>query len=326
MCKLNELLAICIPTYNRVSHLRECIEKLIPQLSQYNNPIYISDNNSEDATTVVVQELQNTYPFIFYSKNAQNMGPDYNFIHVLKMAPTKYAWLLGDDDRIGEGVIDRIMSELSNAPEYDAVVVNGGLLNGEINGRVTGLPSKIYYDQNLLLRELGWHMTWMSCSIFNRRIFEEDSYERYFDTNFLQFAIMFDFFANKKICVSWISDGCIYGASTEKAAWRRQTFKIFVKRWYDVVQSLPDYKQDAKNKCIISHAEKTGLFSLYQLIILREENNFNFAIFKEYVTYFHKVVKTSVVLLFFISIVPKQTIPIVRSVKKKIIPNYNIVS
>ena len=321
---MNELLAICIPTYNRVSHLRECVEKLIPQLSQYNNPIYISDNNSDDATTSVVEELQNMYPFIFYSKNAQNMGPDYNFIHVLKMAPTKYAWLLGDDDRIGEGVIDHIMSELTNTNEYDAMVVNGGLLNGEIEGRVIGLPSKIYDDKNLLLSELGWHMTWMSCLIFNRRIFEEDAYERYYNTNFLQFAIMFDFFATRKICVSWISEGCIYGASTEKAAWSSQVFKIFVKRWHDVVQCLPAYQQDAKNKCIISHDEKTNLFSLYQLIIMREENYYNFAIFKEYATYYPKVVKIPVVLLFLISIVPKQMIPVARSLKKKILPNYNI--
>ncbi len=106
---MNELLSICIPTYNRAEHVYTCISQLIPQLLPFNIPIYVSDNCSTDNTIDYINDLKEKYSYIFYSKNENNMGPDYNFAKVLKLSQSKYAWLLGDDDRINDKIINNIM-------------------------------------------------------------------------------------------------------------------------------------------------------------------------------------------------------------------------
>ena len=66
---MNNLISICIPTYNRESLLKESLVKLISQIREFSIAIYISDNSSSDNTEEVVKELSNNYKYIFYHKN-----------------------------------------------------------------------------------------------------------------------------------------------------------------------------------------------------------------------------------------------------------------
>lgn len=313
---MNRLLAICIPTYNRANHLYDCIEQLIPQLLTYKIPIYISDNDSQDHTRELVEKLQEKYPFIFYSKNEKNMGPDYNFTKVLKMSNNQYSWLLGDDDRIEDGIIEKIMILINNY-DYDAIIVNGGCLDKmKMISRVNDIPSQVYCNPNSLLADLGWHMTWMSCLIFSRKMIDEVVHKKYYDTNFLQFAIIFDYLADKNISVYWLSEVCVYGASKELPAWRKDTFKIFVNRWYHIVSNLPQtYVGEVKKKCILDHGVKSNLLGYRSLKRLRGENVLNLRIFRENIKYLPYTIKLPTAIVFIIAIFPIQFIQFNRAMR-----------
>lgn len=118
----NNLLGICIPTYNRSDYLRKCLLVLINQVQKYELPIYISDNASTDNTKSMIEELRDQYPNIYYLRNIENIGLYRNILNVIKLAKTDYVWLMGDDDAILQHGVDMVVSTLKET--YDYVVLN----------------------------------------------------------------------------------------------------------------------------------------------------------------------------------------------------------
>ena len=126
---MNKLLSICIPTYNRREFLRSNLLEIIDQANEANLQDYIeiciSDNASSDNTSTMIKDLCKDHSNIdiIYSDNKSNVGPERNFIIVMKMATAKYSWLLGSDDMLGKHSLISISKELSN-DNFDILLFN----------------------------------------------------------------------------------------------------------------------------------------------------------------------------------------------------------
>lgn len=113
-------LSFCIPTYNRCGFLTKNLYILINQIEQLEKQNYveicISDNASSDRTEIEVAKIIKDNPQITikYSKNIKNLGPDRNFINVMKMATAEYSILWGDDDFLKENGLNRILFLIDN--------------------------------------------------------------------------------------------------------------------------------------------------------------------------------------------------------------------
>ncbi len=118
----SDLIGICIPTYNRALYLDKCLYSITEDFKKYGFPIYISDNCSEDDTESVVNRYQQSYSNIVYIKNKSNMGLYLNILNVIKMASSKYIWLMGDDDAILPNSTERVLTKILEGNDY--VVVN----------------------------------------------------------------------------------------------------------------------------------------------------------------------------------------------------------
>jgi GT2 family glycosyltransferase len=57
----NELISICILTYNRLDFLKKCINSLLKTLKEINFELLIFDNHSDDGTEEFLQNLQNQF-------------------------------------------------------------------------------------------------------------------------------------------------------------------------------------------------------------------------------------------------------------------------
>lgn len=117
-----DLLGICIPTFNRAEYLDVCLDSIVNAISKINFPIYISDNASTDGTEGVISEYKKRYHRIVHVRNETNRGLYRNILNVIKLAKTEYIWLMGDDDAIKEDSIDIIISNLKKG--YDYIIVN----------------------------------------------------------------------------------------------------------------------------------------------------------------------------------------------------------
>jgi glycosyltransferase involved in cell wall biosynthesis len=118
-------LSICIPTYNRAAHLRNCLRSIAlnPPTAREAVEICVSDNCSPDDTGEVVREAGAELE-IKYHRNARNIGIPGNFLNVVAMASGEFAWLLGDDDLLLPDTLGRLLATLAAHPAADFFFVN----------------------------------------------------------------------------------------------------------------------------------------------------------------------------------------------------------
>jgi glycosyltransferase involved in cell wall biosynthesis len=111
-----ELLSICIPTYNRARLLQSILGVLGPQIKAAGADqvvLYISDNGSTDTTPQVVGEFQKqTGVPVVYSRNPTNLGISKNLLKVMAMGRGRFVWTLGDDEIVADQAVPRLVQAL----------------------------------------------------------------------------------------------------------------------------------------------------------------------------------------------------------------------
>ena len=249
MQDIKSILTICIPTYNRGTLLEQSIKKMIPLCLENNIQICVSDNASPDETPTVMAKLADKYPFIHYHRHHENIGPDDNFEFVLKMADTKYSWLMSDTCYVDE--IKDLLEDLSNN-DLDACIVSDPYFKGS---RSWCLPKeKIYYKDSVsVMKEIGWHLTWISCMIYNKKLIDSLDFKRYKDSCFNQTALMFEPTANREclICFTPKVEVKNLPSNNKESGWHYHVFDIMYRKWYLLIMSLPIYyPYEVKKKCI----------------------------------------------------------------------------
>lgn len=318
---MNKILSICIPTYNRDYKLKSCIEDLLPQLIPNKIPIYISDNASTDSTESVVAELAKIYSLVFYSRNSQNFGADYNISFAPTLAESKFVWLLGDDDRIAPGTLDKILPILEGN-EYDLVVVNGGNATVTsdgltVHGNIDGLSDTVYADRDKLLTDIGWYMTWISSLIYSSDLVNKGRFDKYQNTYLVQFGGTFDYLSKETISVFWYSEPSVYYASYASLDYNDKLFLIYLKNWFEVVSSLPDaYSEDAKKACLIKLGRNGGVLSPASFYHLRKNGFYNYQIYRQYSRNLPSVTDTPKWLALVIALIPVGLMKAIRSLRK----------
>ena len=144
----SNLLGIYIPTYNREKELEECLRAFIPQLKAYGFPIYVSDNCSTDNTEGLIRNIDKEYENIHYKKSGKNLGYSLNFVNVLRMGNTHYAWIVADDDVIYPDTINLIVKNLEEG--YDFLQINAEVysqnLKNKIKNRILPYTEDIVYE------------------------------------------------------------------------------------------------------------------------------------------------------------------------------------
>jgi len=125
-------ISICIPTYNRATHLRNCLNSIVRNRVNGNVDfqVCVSDNCSTDETEQVVRCAQKDID-IKYHKNVENIGIPRNFINVVDMADSEFVWLIGDDDLLMPSAIENLAKLITDHPNVDFFYVNSFHLTTE---------------------------------------------------------------------------------------------------------------------------------------------------------------------------------------------------
>jgi len=188
-------LSICIPTYNRIHCLNNCL-----------NAIYISKKNfdhefevciSDNCSTEDVEKVVNLYKDkinIKFKKNKENIGLGKNILEAVSMAKGDYAWILGNDDFILPNTLEKFYQLVNSNSEVDYFFIN----NYELNSKyvfsckqpfdTNNLPSnmkkwsKLNSSKNLKFFEIikpdiSWDfLMGMFLSVFRRKKWVENSH------------------------------------------------------------------------------------------------------------------------------------------------------
>ena len=115
------LLSICIPTYNRVNQLDNCLNSILiskKRVENFNFEVCISDNNSQQRIESLIEKYKNKLN-IKFNKNIKNLGFALNGIKSVEMASGTYSWMIGDDDLILPSTLTQLKEILENNTDVD---------------------------------------------------------------------------------------------------------------------------------------------------------------------------------------------------------------
>jgi glycosyltransferase involved in cell wall biosynthesis len=119
------LLSICISTYNRARWLSQSlrnINRLIPNAIE-GVEILVCDNTSTDLTPDIVKPYLSR-PDFRYVRNPENVGMLGNLRVTANQARGKYVWILGDDDLLKPGSIQRVIDAIDKNPDIALLYLN----------------------------------------------------------------------------------------------------------------------------------------------------------------------------------------------------------
>jgi len=122
---LRPLLSICISTYNRAEWLKvnlQNLKHLIP-VALEEVEVIVCDNASTDDTAEVVKPYLERKDFKYHC-NERNVGMLGNLRETVHHAQGKYIWVLGDDDLLMAGAIERILKALQTHKNISLVYLN----------------------------------------------------------------------------------------------------------------------------------------------------------------------------------------------------------
>lgn len=206
------LLSICIPTYNRATCLKECLESIV---SQFNDEgvlnqveVVISDNASTDNTVEIVKEFQKNFSNIYYSKNETNLGFDRNLLKVVERSVGEYCLTLGDDDGFLPNTLSILINKIQTlrAPYF---MLNTWGYDHDLIHPVVPHPNRkikedIIYDSLMDFVksidnyvDLVGNFGGMSAQLFKRSFWVDfDKKEKYLDTQIIHIHILLTVFKN----------------------------------------------------------------------------------------------------------------------------------
>ena len=127
------LVSVCMITYNQASYIREAIEGVMMQRTDYSFELIISDDCSQDYTRSICEDYREKYPdkvrLLFRD---QNLGVSENFYAALFSATGKYiAFCEGDDYWIDPYKIQKQVDFLEQNVEVGCVYTDFNMYHQE---------------------------------------------------------------------------------------------------------------------------------------------------------------------------------------------------
>lgn len=132
---MSKLISLCFPIYNRIETFKYTFSRTIDEVCKINSDeieVVVSVNPDEktiEETKKFLIEMQEK-THIVVNINETNIGIGGNGRKVFELATGKYIWMIGDDDYILEGCLDRILKAVHEHPDIGWIYLAYGRLDG----------------------------------------------------------------------------------------------------------------------------------------------------------------------------------------------------
>ncbi len=181
------LISISIPTYNRAAYLKLCLEQLLPQAQQAGPCVEVNvfDNASSDDTERVVGSFLSRGFHLRYTRNDANIGSDRNIAQCFDRARGRYVLILGDDDVLLDGALEKILRVLSEGNHGGVFVRPYGYNTDFMREKPLQLAKRtvVYDNSNAFLERTSIYATFISAIIINKSLIRDISAAQFVNTN-----------------------------------------------------------------------------------------------------------------------------------------------
>lgn len=137
--------SVCVVTYNQEKYIRQCLQSIVDQKTNFDFDVIVADDCSRDDTSTIVREFAEKYPGvvkpIFHEKN---IGAYKNFIFAHENATGEYTSHVDGDDYCLPGKLQNQVNFLDKNPGFALVAHKMEILNDQkIIGRTQSNPEII---------------------------------------------------------------------------------------------------------------------------------------------------------------------------------------
>jgi glycosyltransferase involved in cell wall biosynthesis len=242
-------LSICIATLNRAQYLKETLDSILDQASE-EVEVVIVDGASSDATEDIVHGLQQRFSRLRYLRHEKAMGVDRDFDAAVQHANGEYCWLLCDDDVLKPGAVAMVLS--GTRGQHSLLVANADVWDAGYSKLLEERRMKIDEDRvypssgiEALFADTAGYLTFIGGVVIRRDLWLAREKERYFGTEFIHVAVIFQApLPGTALVISKPLISIRYGM----AQWTERSFDIWMFKWPELVWSFPDLSDDVKNR------------------------------------------------------------------------------
>lgn len=254
------ILSICIPTYNRACCLKHALQIIKDELLflKYDVEVIISDNNSSDDTETVARAFLDCCGGQFkYIRNNENIGMDRNFLQCVSLSRGKYIWLLGDDDYLAKGIIERICSILAS----DKI----GLLHIDNKQMMSSYITDEYDSLSDLLDRINVNITFISANIFSSSVCDHVDGNRYIGSFLLQVPYYIAAASNRNSIV--LSGHCLECGADASNNGGYNFARVFFDNYLGIIRQC--YETSIISKPVMNSIKHSTLIEFYRPYIFR---------------------------------------------------------
>lgn len=195
------MLTFVIPTWNRPSQLRGCIDSIARQIALGNHEsdvgIIVQDDCSADTTLNVIKHMQERYPFLRHHHREEHTDYAGSFKEAFGLVSDGWVWTFGDDDVLEDGALEFVLRNLPNFGDVDFIHICEKKRSANTQGMHKGT-----------LLELCNTFGWIECTgfitgnIVRSNVLREASYSqnwrRYAKTAFVQSCALLEVAAHRQ--------------------------------------------------------------------------------------------------------------------------------
>ena len=117
--------SVCVVTYNQEKYIRQCLQSIIDQKTNFDFEVIVGDDCSTDGTPAIVREFVENYPKIVRGVfREKNIGAAKNYLNIHNSASGEYIAHMDGDDFWLPNKLELQIDFLKTNPECSAVYAN----------------------------------------------------------------------------------------------------------------------------------------------------------------------------------------------------------
>jgi glycosyltransferase involved in cell wall biosynthesis len=276
---VNDLLAICLQTFNSGPCLQDYLDNIVPQARAHSIPIHVFATRSTDNTLQVLKDYQKEYPFLFFKYSIPNYGHDKSLISATRMTNAKYVWPIGVRRRLTPFAVETVYTALQKT-NPNLVIVNA--VERRSSGEVPA--TKYYHDLQEVFLKFYLHLGLLGSLVLPSEAWKLPSLNRYLEDErlsaWIHLPTTFEYLASlSDFTAVYLASPLITSTGVFPSTWTKKTFETY-ERWANIIRTLPKITVENKKRVI-----EQGYRTAYQpknLLLWRSMGVYDETLFKTY--------------------------------------------